>query len=67
MDFMAFLLGNIAGVNGTDAFVMMEVLLTELKSMGFAGVQNFLIVGLIDGVFAPIWNRPVWAMAWRST
>ena len=48
---MAFLLGNIAGVNGTDPFVMMEVLLTELKSMGFAGVQNFLIVGLIDGVF----------------
>ena len=51
MDFMAFLLGNIAGVNGTDAFVMMEVLLTELKSMGLAGVQNFLIVGIIDGVF----------------
>ena len=41
----------IAGVNGTDPFVMMEVFLTELKAMGFAGVQNFPTVGLIDGVF----------------
>jgi predicted TIM-barrel enzyme len=41
----------IAGVNGTDPFVMMEAFLTELKAMGFAGVQNFPTVGLIDGVF----------------
>jgi len=41
----------IAGVNGTDPFVMMEVFLAELKAMGFAGVQNFPTVGLIDGVF----------------
>ena len=41
----------IAGVNGTDPFVMMEVFLTELKALGFAGVQNFPTVGLIDGVF----------------
>jgi predicted TIM-barrel enzyme len=41
----------IAGVNGTDPFVTMEIFLTELKAMGFAGVQNFPTVGLIDGVF----------------
>ena len=41
----------IAGVNGTDPFVMMEIFLGELKAMGFAGVQNFPTVGLIDGVF----------------
>ena len=41
----------IAGVNGTDPFLIMEIFLTELKAMGFAGVQNFPTVGLIDGVF----------------
>ena len=41
----------IAGVNGTDPFVTMEIFLAELKAMGFAGVQNFPTVGLIDGVF----------------
>jgi predicted TIM-barrel enzyme len=41
----------IAGVNGTDPFVVMENFLAELKAMGFAGVQNFPTVGLIDGVF----------------
>ncbi len=41
----------IAGVNGTDPFVVMENFLSELKAMGFAGVQNFPTVGLIDGVF----------------
>jgi predicted TIM-barrel enzyme len=41
----------VAGVNGTDPFVMMDVFLDELKAMGFAGVQNFPTVGLIDGVF----------------
>jgi predicted TIM-barrel enzyme len=41
----------IAGVNATDPFVMMEIFLTELKALGFAGVQNFPTVGLIDGVF----------------
>ena len=41
----------IAGVNGTDPFVMMEIFLGELKAMGFTGVQNFPTVGLIDGVF----------------
>ncbi len=41
----------VAGVNGTDPFVTMEIFLSELKAMGFAGVQNFPTVGLIDGVF----------------
>jgi predicted TIM-barrel enzyme len=41
----------LAGVNGTDPFVEMGVLLDELARMGFSGVQNFPTVGLIDGVF----------------
>src|SRR6266545_6880560 len=41
----------LAGVNGTDPFRIMEVFLAELKRIGFAGVQNFPTVGLIDGRF----------------
>jgi predicted TIM-barrel enzyme len=41
----------LAGVNGTDPFVDMDVFLTELKRIGFSGVQNFPTVGLIDGTF----------------
>jgi predicted TIM-barrel enzyme len=41
----------IAGVNGTDPFMLTEHFLTELKSMGISGIQNFPTVGLIDGVF----------------
>ena len=41
----------LAGVNGTDPFRLMDVFLDQLKSMGFAGVQNFPTVGLIDGTF----------------
>lgn len=41
----------LAGVNGTDPFIDMEVFIAELKRIGFAGVQNFPTVGLIDGVF----------------
>lgn len=41
----------LAGVNGTDPFMITEVFLRELKELGFAGVQNFPTVGLIDGVF----------------
>ncbi|MBL4731963.1 MAG: phosphoenolpyruvate hydrolase family protein [Rhizobiaceae bacterium] len=41
----------LAGVNGTDPFRSMDVFLDELKRIGFAGVQNFPTVGLIDGVF----------------
>lgn len=41
----------LAGVNGTDPFVVMDRFLEELKALGFAGVQNFPTVGLIDGTF----------------
>ena len=41
----------LAGVNGTDPFRDMDVFLDQLKVLGFAGVQNFPTVGLIDGVF----------------
>ncbi len=41
----------IAGVNGTDPFVILPVLLGELKALGFSGVQNFPTVGIIDGSF----------------
>jgi predicted TIM-barrel enzyme len=40
----------LAGVNGTDPFVIMPLLLNELKTMGFSGVQNFPTIGLFDGV-----------------
>jgi predicted TIM-barrel enzyme len=40
----------LAGVNGTDPFVLMPQFLGELKAMGFSGVQNFPTVGLFDGV-----------------
>jgi predicted TIM-barrel enzyme len=39
----------IAGVNGTDPFVLMPQFLGELKAMGFSGVQNFPTMGLFDG------------------
>ena len=41
----------LAGVNGTDPFMVLDRFLGELKSLGFSGVQNFPTVGLIDGVF----------------
>jgi predicted TIM-barrel enzyme len=41
----------LAGVNGTDPFRLMDVFLDQLKVMGFAGVQNFPTVGIIDGTF----------------
>src|SRR6201989_1354212 len=41
----------LAGVNGTDPFRNMDIFLDQLKALGFAGVQNFPTVGLIDGVF----------------
>ncbi len=41
----------LAGVNGTDPFLLRDVFLTQLRDLGFAGVQNFPTVGLIDGVF----------------
>lgn len=41
----------LAGVCGTDPFRIMDIFLKQLKEQGFAGVQNFPTVGLIDGVF----------------
>ena len=41
----------LAGVNGTDPFRVMPYFLKQIKDVGFAGVQNFPTVGLIDGVF----------------
>src|ERR1700689_1185554 len=41
----------LAGVCGTDPFRQMDVFLRQLRGLGFAGVQNFPTVGLIDGVF----------------
>ncbi len=41
----------LAGVNGTDPFMIRDHFLRELKELGFAGVQNFPTVGLIDGMF----------------
>jgi len=39
----------LAGVNGTDPFVLMPQFLNELKTMGFSGIQNFPTIGLFDG------------------
>jgi len=39
----------LAGVNGTDPFMLREYFLRQLKDMGFAGIQNFPTVGLFDG------------------
>ncbi len=41
----------LAGVNGTDPFMLRDPFLKQLKEMGFSGVQNFPTVGLIDGTF----------------
>ncbi|MEB3372272.1 phosphoenolpyruvate hydrolase family protein [Saccharopolyspora mangrovi] len=41
----------LAGVNGTDPFMLRERFLRELRDLGFAGIQNFPTVGLIDGTF----------------
>jgi predicted TIM-barrel enzyme len=41
----------LAGVNGTDPFLIMDDFLERLKRLGFSGVQNFPTVGLIDGTF----------------
>ncbi|WP_040609010.1 phosphoenolpyruvate hydrolase family protein [Pseudooceanicola batsensis] len=41
----------LAGVNATDPFCVMDKFLGDLETMGFAGVQNFPTVGIIDGRF----------------
>jgi predicted TIM-barrel enzyme len=39
----------LAGVNGTDPFIVHEVFLNRLAELGFSGIQNFPTVGLFDG------------------
>lgn len=41
----------LAGVNGTDPFMLRDAFLDDLIRLGFSGVQNFPTVGLIDGTF----------------
>jgi predicted TIM-barrel enzyme len=41
----------LAGVCGTDPFMLRDHFLGELRDRGFAGIQNFPTVGLIDGTF----------------
>jgi predicted TIM-barrel enzyme len=41
----------LAGVNGTDPFMIRDHFLDQLKAIGFSGIQNFPTVGLFDGVF----------------
>src|SRR6201997_480673 len=41
----------LAGVCGTDPFRIMARFLADVRDAGFAGVQNFPTVGLIDGSF----------------
>ena len=41
----------LAGVCATDPFMIRDVFLKELQALGFAGIQNFPTVGLIDGTF----------------
>jgi len=40
----------LAGVNGTDPFMLRDPFLRQLADLGFSGVQNFPTVGLFDGV-----------------
>jgi predicted TIM-barrel enzyme len=41
----------LAGVNGTDPFMIRGHFLDQLKGLGFSGIQNFPTVGLFDGMF----------------
>ena len=41
----------LAGVNGTDPFMIADEFLRRLIALGFSGIQNFPTVGLIDGTF----------------
>src|SRR5258705_3214856 len=39
----------LAGVNGTDPFMITDDFLRRLIELGFSGAQNFPTVGLFDG------------------
>ena len=41
----------LAGVNGTDPFMIPDEFLRRIVDLGFSGIQNFPTVGLIDGTF----------------
>ena len=41
----------LAGVNGTDPFMISDFFLEKIKKLGFSGIQNFPTIGLIDGNF----------------
>lgn len=41
----------LAGVNGTDPFMIPDHFLRRVKDIGFSGIQNFPTMGLIDGTF----------------
>jgi predicted TIM-barrel enzyme len=41
----------LAGVNGTDPFMIPDLFLKRVIELGFSGVQNFPTVGLFDGAF----------------
>jgi len=41
----------LAGVNRTDPFCNFDFFLDHIRALGFAGIQNFPTVGLIDGTF----------------
>src|SRR5262249_41068934 len=41
----------LAGVNGTDPFMLRDEFLQRLIALGFSGIQNFPTVGIIDGTF----------------
>jgi hypothetical protein len=57
----------LAGVNGTDPFVLMPQFLAELKAMGFSGVQNFPTVGLFDGTMRASFEETGMSYGSRST
>ncbi len=40
----------LAGVNGTDPFMITDHFLRQLADLGFSGIQNFPTVGLFDGI-----------------
>ena len=58
----------LAGVNGTDPFMLRDHFLAQLGAMGFSGIQNFPTVGP-DRRHLPrrAWRRPAWATGSRSS
>ena len=57
----------LAGVCATDPFMIRDHFLRELRDLGFAGVQNFPTVGLIDGIFRQNLEETDMGFARKST